>query len=642
MRVSGIIHQQICQLKWHLLASLGLIMVLPIEEAIVNLRAGDGFHSISMIYTVIAFGPLLTGLIACANVQGDLNEKRYIFWRSKPANVKRLMALKFFIGLIVSLAVIAFPLVFGFLSSTLCGEDLVSKDLVGKDLKYFVPIPSVLAVMTYSLCFGCNVLVRNTARSWLIGMLLAVFVLVIPFMLPLGYKDIISDIDFATFGLYPAIILIASAAAFVFALYATQYDCHLKTNLRGLLWVGTGLVFLLLMLFSSQVANIRVIGDKEIKVSHWVQQVKLDRIGNRIVFQGLNYVDVDKTSISINTVGPNHLSLAIPPIYGNVGFDSEGRRIIYGPKAKDCSETSYPRYPNALYMSTDDGTYYFGIISYFRREAEGSQARYFTAETYLRSYKYVENSWNVVDELDLSDCLTGSTPIARMALRLINKTLVVLIDSSCVVVDVTEPGDLKQIEKKINVIRVGHWSARYMDSQTECDIPIIPIEGISVEEKIRLSIDLLMHRFNDDDNNIYKSSIVDIHNGKIAFFIASQENVARFDVTSWDDEKVYCRFSAARPFTILEGMAGTPGSKDRIFVKDQKLYCYEDEQLMVFDVSSDHRIRKLGHLVRMDWNIEDIAVLEDGKLLLSAHWDTPDGWGRFRKRRYLYLLENPE
>ena len=33
MKVAGIIHQQICQLRWHLPACLGLIMVLPVEEA---------------------------------------------------------------------------------------------------------------------------------------------------------------------------------------------------------------------------------------------------------------------------------------------------------------------------------------------------------------------------------------------------------------------------------------------------------------------------------------------------------------------------------------------------------------------------------------------------------------------------------
>jgi len=124
MRIRGIIHQQICQLRWHLLACIGLIMVLPIEEAVVSYRAGQGFYSVGLAVGAITFGPLLAGLIACANVQGDLSENRYIFWRSKPANVKALMTLKFFVGLILSLAVIACPLVFAVVSTALCGENL--------------------------------------------------------------------------------------------------------------------------------------------------------------------------------------------------------------------------------------------------------------------------------------------------------------------------------------------------------------------------------------------------------------------------------------------------------------------------------------------------------------------------------------
>ncbi len=102
MRVSGIIHQQICQLKWHLLACLGLLMVLPVEEAVVNLKEGDGFFSTAMTFPVVFVGPLLAGLIACANVQGDLNEKRYIFWRSKPANIKLLITLNVAAFLVLS------------------------------------------------------------------------------------------------------------------------------------------------------------------------------------------------------------------------------------------------------------------------------------------------------------------------------------------------------------------------------------------------------------------------------------------------------------------------------------------------------------------------------------------------------------
>ena len=93
MRIRGIIHQQICQLRWHFLACLGLVMVLPLEEAVVSLKDGTGVYSSTMVIVSLMFAPLLTGLIACANVQGDFNEKRYIFWQSKPVNLKLFITL---------------------------------------------------------------------------------------------------------------------------------------------------------------------------------------------------------------------------------------------------------------------------------------------------------------------------------------------------------------------------------------------------------------------------------------------------------------------------------------------------------------------------------------------------------------------
>ena len=87
MIIGRVLHQQIFQLKWHFLACVALIMVLPLEEAAVNLHAGDGFYSSAWTGVTLLLAPLLAGLIACANVQADLDEKRYLFWRSKPAGV---------------------------------------------------------------------------------------------------------------------------------------------------------------------------------------------------------------------------------------------------------------------------------------------------------------------------------------------------------------------------------------------------------------------------------------------------------------------------------------------------------------------------------------------------------------------------
>ena len=118
MKIGRIIHQQIMQLRWHFLACLGLMMVLPIEEAILSLKDGNGFYAtgISLGIPVMA-GPLLAGLIACANVQADLADKRYVFWRSKPVGVKSFMAIKYLVGLFMAFIVIASPVVFTLISS---------------------------------------------------------------------------------------------------------------------------------------------------------------------------------------------------------------------------------------------------------------------------------------------------------------------------------------------------------------------------------------------------------------------------------------------------------------------------------------------------------------------------------------------
>jgi ABC-type transport system involved in multi-copper enzyme maturation permease subunit len=633
MRIAGIIHQQICQLRWHLLACLGLIMVLPVEEAVVNLRSGGGFYSVSLAVAAVTFGPLLAGLIACANVQADLDQKRYIFWRSKPANVKLLMTVKFFVGLIASLIVLACPAVFAIATVV-----LFAKERIEREPMYSMPFLVLIAVMTYSLCFACNVLVRKSARAWLIGMLLAGLLLVLPFVLPLNYKDLVTDTLRWTLSAYLAIVLGASAAAFVFSLYATQHDWHLRTNLKGLLWVGAGLLFVLMMLFSSQVANIKVLQEKQID-SSWGQST-LDNFDNRIILQGRSYVDVDKGGISLRQIGSfsNHES-GVSSVHGSLGIDSTGRRIIQSPRPVGYRTQSYPWYGH-LYKSVDGQIYSFSIIAYYQIEREGHLQQRIYEKIYLRSYKVIEKDGmpvNELDELDISDCLTNRKDVIFLeAMRLIGNVIVVCVNRSYLVVDVTDPGELKRIDTKLDALKY----AGSLDRQKEFAIPLVPVEGIGTEERIRLSIDLNCgSHYGTID--IRESSIVDVHEGKIAFFIASDKDVARFDVTRWDQDRVYCRFSTARPFTILESIGGLYFRGT--FVKGGNLYCYGQGTLLVFDISSNRRIRKLGHFVRMDYNIEDIVVLDDGNILLSMRWERnfsrsdPDK----PQKSYLCLLKNP-
>jgi hypothetical protein len=307
----------------------------------------------------------------------------------------------------------------------------------------------------------------------------------------------------------------------------------------------------------------------------------------------------------------------------------------------DYREVIYPQYGKVLYKNAGNEIFLFSIHAYYRSERQGPSLKRFYEKIYLRIYKHTDKSWMPVCELDLSDCLTGRIDRLRVAMRLIENRLIACVNNSCVVVDATDPGELKLIDKKLDVLK-KYWPYTSKDRKEEFAIPLIPVEEIGLQERIRLSIDL-NYRFYYGGSDIYESSIVDVHNGKIAFFFVDYDDVVRFDVTRWDNEKVYCKFSGARPFTILEVMTASPHYRYHTFVKNGKLYSNLNNTLLVFDIRSNRRIRKLGHFVRMNYDIEDIAVLENGNILLCVLWGSDFVRSRSNEQKnYLYLLKNPE
>ena len=251
-----------------------------------------------------------------------------------------------------------------------------------------------------------------------------------------------------------------------------------------------------------------------------------------------------------------------------------------------------------------------------------------------------ENSMPVC-ELDFSDCLTNNINSVRMAMRIIGNRLFARVNNSYVLVDAVNPEELKLIDKKFDVFQ-RYNPFTYKDREKEFYIPLVPIEEIGLQERIRLSIDLNFHLYSYyGDSPIYKSSIVDILDGKYTFAFVEHNEVTRYEVTRWDDEKVYCKFSASRPFTILENVTDQPGSYSPKFVKNGKLYCHDYQALMVFDIRPKRRIRKLGHFVRMGYHIDDMVVLEDGNILLCIYRYQDTGENDSTRRWYLSLLKDP-
>lgn len=609
--IMRVIHQQVRQVMWQFLACLGLVMILPIEEAFVNLKDGDGFYSHGMSIVGIMIAMPLMGLIACSNVQADFREGRCDFWRSRPIRTKIFVTLKFFIGLMVALVLMACPAVFGIVSGVVCngrdGEPLMVADTLG--------VASIIGAIVYSFCFASNMVIRRTARGWLIGLAAASLAVFLPFILPLGIKDIGSDLVRVALRFYLTMSLLLLAGSFIFSLIAASRNWHLRTNLKGLMWAVAGLLFALMMFFSSQVANIKVLDEKEVKL---IYHTSFQNFDGEIVFNGQNYVELDNNKISLR------------PAFGYAQIHT--RRDF--PKVDASYEVS--RYPNdpwgeALVKKIDDDLYAFELQQLFRRT--GPKKRTVVEKVFLVSHKYADNGWQVASTIDISDSIDENKGLWVMEMRLIDDRLVVLFRGNVIVADTSEPEELELVSREPDLFmrRIEH------NRRKEFSIPLLPVEGVSIEERVKLSIDLAYGY----DFDVHKYSMVDMHDGKMVFVAINRERgVTRYDITGWDDKKVYCQLGAFRNFTFLERRL-QGGGFNRAFVKDGRLYSFNQDELYVFDIRLENRIRKLGHIVRGYYDLRDIEVLADGNILVGWWWEQRVEGNAIYGKSILGLLEKP-
>ena len=427
MKIGRIVHQQIVQLRWHFLACLGLLMALPIEEAFISLKDGNGFYATGLSLGIpIMAGPLLAGLIACANVQADLDDKRYIFWRSKPVGVKSFVAIKYFVGILIALVIIACPLVFTFISFKITQVEKIERG-------FFVYIVNfqLISLLAYSLCFFCNVLVRKTARAWLVGMAMTCLLLLIPFMLPLNFKDLTSDFLMVASTIYVSITLGTSLIAFAISLFAVSHNWHLQTNLKGLLWTGASLIFLLMLLFTRQVANIKVLDEVETPKDYALIGSLQELYNNN---REGHLLDVETSNNKIE----------LKDIYLEPSEETrkklETARQLYSVGEKGLNLYIYPHFNRILYKSGSD-IFHFKLNTYYYQEKIGKRTyKRKHRKAYLCGYKLLEGLYPLpVSVLDLSNCV-DKEGASNVGIRQIGDKLVILIQDGVVVVQIKADG----------------------------------------------------------------------------------------------------------------------------------------------------------------------------------------------------------
>lgn len=620
MNTARLIHQQVVQIRWPLLVCLGLIMVLPLEEAVVNAANGEGFYSSDLFWATYALAPLLAGLIACAVVQADLDERLYPFWRSKPVGVKFFMALKYAVGLCLALAVPVVPTLFAVLTTAV----VEPKEEVG-GIGYTLIAIGLVSLLGYSLCFLCNVVIRKTARAWLVGMAGMLLFLLVPFLLPLDYRDVFADVLQRAPQVYLVIILVGTAAAFAASLTAARRDWRMETNLKWLLWAGAGVVFLVLMLFAGQVANIRVVDTRDFPLLGIHDLVRVD---GDILLQGRYAVDVEGEQLVMTEV--DDMS------------DLFRRLRFLGDPTLPGAEGDLPvlvLWEDMLFEKRDGRLYVFAFFRHYEEERTAddfgrSRVNRIDRQVFLRSFEVTEDAILPLGRVDLSEGLT--LEFSQIKMRLIDGKIAAVVGNQAVTVDVADPAALEVIGRK-PMRRIHINRSANLEQYT---IPLIAAEGIDVEERIRFSID-----FYHSWQIMGKHSVVDIRDGVIDYYLSSfMGGVLRYRVVDWDDESIYTERQGGRPFTIVEQLMDSGDGWMPLFVEGGKLYDVGNRSLVVYDVRSEP-IRKIGHFERIadDFHIQEAAVTPGGQILLTANRglrEFPDG----RRESYgtLYLLENPE
>jgi hypothetical protein len=605
--------------------------VLPLEEAVVNWRDGDGFYAAASVLPTVMMAPLLAGLIACANIQADLDDKRHLFWRSKPVSIKIFMTIKYFVGLFLVLAVIASPVLFSWLTGGFSDAKRVDSNFYAVFANFLL-----ISLLAYSVCFLSNGLIRKTARAWLIGMAITCFLMLTPFMLPLQFKDVTSDFLSVISTIYLTVTLGGAMAAFVLSLITISRNWHLQTNLKALLWTAAWVVFILMLLFSRQVANIKVLDEADYK-----GYADLTLISQRFIWNEPFQLGGSGSGVKIRDgkIIINDDSFT----YLHPYYQSKSDEAVQDKKEEGLGLSTYPE-ENFVFHEMQGQLYAFVLYKYYKPvKEEYKEGRFgeihIDKECYLKSFKVTDRQYEPIASLDLSDCLHERVN-TYYTMRFVGNKIVAFIADQCVTISISEYGDMEILGKGKMKRYMSHL---VLNEQQDFKIPLIPSNGINTKERIRTSIDFNYWGGYRDVNYFTRRSLVDIHEDEISFYHIYKNELARFDVINWDDEYVYCRFRDARPFTFFEQRV-SPINDGWRFVQNGKLYAYHDAKLMIFDIRSE-RLRKLGHWERWtdDYWITNLEVLENGDLLLGARERVQiNDRKQWEWKSYLYLLKNPQ
>jgi len=621
------------EIRWFLIAGVAIFVGWPLLEALANYRFRQSFSSGTPEGIVLLFGGAFAIFVAVGVTCRDLREAIACFWQSRPVAIWRWVVTKYMMGLAVVLVVLCVPVAI---------QDCMAKQVAGSEYQVrqwsnILTCHTFTLILIYSLSFVVGCLIRIPVYAVILSAALALLVYFLPMLVPplesFSVFNIImqSPVEIVQLSKleqggpwfagklrlvkipwaddlalryniellrYIIVTFILSCSGLIVAWAAVKRNWRLKVGQKLMFWLlgGVGMLLFLTVVFQLG-SNLKCIRQIPIKPQgegeRGVAQIACDGDKGVLLLRNKKPGDAgDDATYSLMT-----FDLSAKEPLGKEICLSQDQMPVF----------SWPGDRGKIVWSAKNPQWAYSIKTSRRKyEPDG---HWFTDRAELLTISLAAGSAGSVDKLDLLPHLKGQTAYSD-SLYMLDGTIYASLSGILFIFDVGIDG--KPVLRKIVKERVGisgqsgGSDASGRTLWASMTMQLVPAEGVSIEERLKLAAELSEYRVMDSEGDI----VVEVNNDFIEVYRLKEVSgdIAILEMTD------------RREPTPLERLAGM--NPTQVFVRNGLAYVIDSSWdfggLTVYDVRRP-QIRRVGHYGTPDERFLTGMPLQDGNILLGGN-----------------------
>lgn len=610
-RLRAMLWKECSEQRWFFLAGVVLFFLIPLGSAtIIYCKVSGRFDTDDAIGMVLCFGGLYAIVLGVGAVCRDLSGGLHTFWRSRPVSTTALFTVKYAVALAILLS-----LTCGALAMTAAMRVDAFHDTWYRTEAFPILLchtPLLVLILSVAFLLGC--LIRHAARAAMLAILAGLLFYFAPTLVAaLSPFSVFGKLlewspAFRLYGpsysetpqhvlwdmllhILPLLLtaIAGSGLALAGACLAVSRGWQVQAHKRVLGW---SLVVVFLVLWAAaafQVGSdlkcrrtftVKTAGGKE--RFHTRAMATDGRRGVLIGFDSPSRWISDEVGLDLCSFSLDEASLhAGPPL-----------RLSKSPSSRDGDLAWSPDHPGRAYF----------ISRVWDKQKIISQK--------LLTIDLGGEAPTIVNTLDLAPYATDSA--ARVCVY--GDRLYVLIGWTLLTLRTDSPGEPQILQNvRVDLYRYGWGTYQIGDSvndQYALDhLWLLPLEGASQQERVEVSVRLT------------RTTDVVAFDGGLLVQVRREEGVAAYRLGRVEGDVAYFEPLGRRQATPLERMVGKREA-DRVVVRNGRAYVlwYTSEAgLEVYDVRGPGAPRRIGHYIAPNEQINDLAVLDDGSVLLAGN-----------------------